>query len=300
MTPGEPLDAEIEAALSRFTAGLSAQATNVPDEPILSAPALKLTEPVLAGQTTPADAPETLAAAPRPASDPADAGGQQNDAGDSSADDRGRDRAEQAPREARSFTPPSAPAAADASGNPTPTADASAQQATGARVDAAANPRIIQAGYQTSQQQLNLPQLAFELARQVQDGNTRFQIRLDPPELGRIDVRLDIDQSGQVSARLMVEKSETLDLMQRDQRGLERALQQAGLDSAKTNLEFSLKQNPFAGQQGQMGEGKGQNGTNGGLNANDNGLGNGEAEETPPMVNLYRGALQASGVNIIA
>ncbi|MCS6759036.1 MAG: flagellar hook-length control protein FliK [Candidatus Devosia euplotis] len=119
-----------------------------------------------------------------------------------------------------------------------------------ARVDAIA-PRVIQAGYQTSQQQLNLSQLAFELVRQANDDNTRFQMRLYPLELGRIDVRLDIDKSGQINARLVVEKSETLDLMQRDQRALERALQQAGLDAGKTNLEFSLKQSPFSGGQHQ-------------------------------------------------
>ena len=127
--------------------------------------------------------------------------------------------------------------------------------------------------------------------RQVNDGNTRFQIRLDPPELGKIDVRLDIDASGQVNARLTVEKAETLDLMQRDQRGLERALQQAGLDGAKTNLEFSLKQNPFnGGQQGQDGNGRPFFG--------DEAVA--EEEAPPPTVNLYRGSLTASGVNIIA
>jgi flagellar hook-length control protein FliK len=298
MTPGQPLDAEIEAALSRFAAGLATPAV-VPEEPVLAAPALKLTEPVLTGPTT-----ETSASA-----DAADlaqsAGGTSGDRASSENDnqptaDRGRDRPEPNGRDTRTIFNAGAPAPTDASNTTSPSADAGIQQATGARIDASANPRIIQAGYQTSQQQLNLPQIAFELARQVQDGNTRFQIRLDPPELGRIDVRLDIDQSGQVNARLVVEKSETLDLMQRDQRGLERALQQAGLDSAKTNLEFSLKQNPFAGQQGQMGDGKGQDGMQGGQSANDNGSGTGETEQAPPLVNLYRGALQASGVNIIA
>lgn len=297
MTPGQPLDAEIEAALSRFAAGLPAQTPAVPEEPVLAAPALKITEPVLAGNladaTETADAPEpaqSVAAPAAPDETNADArDGQQSG-------ERGRERPEPTRDTRPGFA--AAPAPTDASNTPAPSADASAQQAAGARIDAAANPRIIQAGYQTSQQQLNLPQLAFELARQVQDGNTRFQIRLDPPELGRIDVRLDIDQSGQVNARLTVEKAETLDLMQRDQRGLERALQQAGLDGAKTNLEFSLKQNPFAGQQGQMGDGKGQGGAEAGASANDNGAA--EVEQAPPTVNLYRGALQASGVNIIA
>ena len=55
---------------------------------------------------------------------------------------------------------------------------------------------------------------------------------------------------------MTVERPETLDLMQRDQRALQQALQQAGLDSSKTNLEFSLRQNPFS-QQGGMGDGRG-------------------------------------------
>ena len=163
---------------------------------------------------------------------------------------------------------------------------------TATRIEAAPGPRPVIAGYQTSQQQLNLPQIAFELVRQVNDGNSRFQMRLDPPELGKIDVRLDIDRSGQVTARLTVEKAETLDLMQRDQRGLEKALQQAGLDSSKTNLEFSLKQNPFSGGQ----QGQDQGGRQPGFGGD-----TAEADEPPaPQINLYRASLSASGVNIIA
>jgi len=294
MAPGQPLDAEIEAALSRFAAGLSQQAAAVPEEPALATPALKISEPVLAGKPVQsAEAPDlsatTSAAGQTETSD------DQNDTGNQSGTDRGRERVEPTPRDNRhNATPATAPM--DASNTPAPSAEAGAQAANANRIDAAANPRIIQAGYQTSQQQLNLPQIAFELARQVQDGNTRFQIRLDPPELGRIDVRLDINETGQVNARLVVEKSETLDLMQRDQRGLERALQQAGLDSSKTNLEFSLKQNPFAGQQGQMGDGQNAGGQSG--SADENAGAAETAEEPVPLVNLYRGALTASGVNI--
>ena len=118
-------------------------------------------------------------------------------------------------------------------------------------------------------------------------------MRLDPPELGRIDVKLDIDKSGHINARLVVDKSETLDLMQRDQRALERALQQAGLDSGKTNLEFSLKQSPFSGGQQQARDDQGQQ-------FRLEGPAGTELEEIPPIVNLYRGSLTASGVNIIA
>ena len=70
----------------------------------------------------------------------------------------------------------------------------------------------------------------------------RFQIRLDPLELGRIDVRLEIDNEGHVKSRLIVERAETLDMLRRDAPQLERVLQQAGLKTSDNALEFSLRQ----------------------------------------------------------
>ncbi len=101
----------------------------------------------------------------------------------------------------------------------------------------------LQNAYQ--QAQVSIPNMAVEIARNFAAGNNRFQIRMDPPELGRIDVRLNIDESGALRARLAVERPETLDLLQRDTRALERALAEIGFEGTKTNLEFSLKQNPF-------------------------------------------------------
>ena len=43
--------------------------------------------------------------------------------------------------------------------------------------------------------------IAVEIVTRAQDGLRRFEIRLDPPELGRIDVRLDVDSSGKVTSR---------------------------------------------------------------------------------------------------
>ena len=155
---------------------------------------------------------------------------------------------------------------------------------------AVAGARAIHAAYQSPVQQLNLPQVAFEVARQVQAGNSRFQIRLDPPELGRIDVRLDVDKHGTVNARMTVERPETLDLMQRDQRALQQALQQAGLDGTKTSLEFSLRQNPFA-----------RDGNGGGNQPGFGSFGDGSATEAAAdasPVNLYRGTASAGGINL--
>ena len=86
-------------------------------------------------------------------------------------------------------------------------------------------------------------QVASGIVRHLQNGQTRFQMRLDPPELGRIDVDLKVAHDGRVHAHLIVDRPETLDLFMRDQRGLERALQNAGLDTNADNLSFSLNDN---------------------------------------------------------
>jgi len=90
--------------------------------------------------------------------------------------------------------------------------------------------------------------LAVEIAARAQSGQNRFEIRLDPPELGRIDVRLDIDSSGQVTSRLVVERADTLEHLRRDSAGLERALQDAGLKTGENSLQFSLRDQGFAGR----------------------------------------------------
>ena len=87
--------------------------------------------------------------------------------------------------------------------------------------------------------------LAVEIVSRAEDGLRRFEIRLDPPELGRIDVRLDVDNGGNVTSRLTVDRPETLDLLRRDAPQLERALQHAGLNT-EGGLQFSLRDQNFA------------------------------------------------------
>jgi flagellar hook-length control protein FliK len=89
--------------------------------------------------------------------------------------------------------------------------------------------------------------LAVAIAARAKDGANQFEIRLDPPELGRIDVRLDVDASGQVSSHVTVDRAETLQLLQSHQPQLERALEQAGLKTADNGLQFTLRDQSFAG-----------------------------------------------------
>lgn len=90
--------------------------------------------------------------------------------------------------------------------------------------------------------------LAVDIALKAAAGNSRFEIRLDPAELGRIDVRLDVDKHGQVTSHLTVERPATLDMLRRDATQLQQALENAGLKTGDGGLQFSLRDQSFAGR----------------------------------------------------
>jgi flagellar hook-length control protein FliK len=87
----------------------------------------------------------------------------------------------------------------------------------------------------------DLGALAVKIAAKSREGDRHFDIRLDPPELGRIDVHLFVDQSGRAQAHLSADKPHTLALLQRDSAELQRGLKDAGLDLSNSGLNFSLK-----------------------------------------------------------
>lgn len=90
--------------------------------------------------------------------------------------------------------------------------------------------------------------VAVEIVGKALAGKHHFEIRLDPPELGRIDVRLDVDRDGRVTSHLIADRRDTLDLLRRDSAGLERALQDAGLKTSDNGLQFSLRDRSADGQ----------------------------------------------------
>lgn len=90
--------------------------------------------------------------------------------------------------------------------------------------------------------------LALEIAVSARSGKSRFEIRLDPADLGRIDVRIDVDRNGQVTSHLTVEKPETLSMLRQDAPQLQRALDDAGLKTGNGGLQFSLRDQSSSGQ----------------------------------------------------
>jgi|GEM_PF-3655745 len=83
--------------------------------------------------------------------------------------------------------------------------------------------------------------VAIQIAAKAQNGAQQFEIRLNPPELGRVDVRLEFTKEGQVTTHLIVERPETLDLLSKDARQLEKALGDAGVNIENEGLTFSLQ-----------------------------------------------------------
>jgi len=96
-------------------------------------------------------------------------------------------------------------------------------------------------------------QVAVQISKQAKEGAQEFTIRLDPPELGRINVKLDIAHDGKVNAVISVDNEKTLHLLQRDQSQLERALADAGLQTDSGSLNFSMSGNDDSGKDNGMG-----------------------------------------------
>ena len=83
--------------------------------------------------------------------------------------------------------------------------------------------------------------LPIEIGLKALSGARQFEIRLDPGELGRVDVTLSISDKGEVSAKMVVDRVETMHLLQRDARTLERAFEQAGLKPSEGGVDISLR-----------------------------------------------------------
>jgi len=85
-------------------------------------------------------------------------------------------------------------------------------------------------------------QVAIRIATLARGGMDMIRIQLEPADLGRVDVRLQM-MGGEVTATVTADRQETLDLLQRDSRALQQALQEAGLKTSGEGLSFSLRDN---------------------------------------------------------
>lgn len=94
----------------------------------------------------------------------------------------------------------------------------------------------------------------------IPGGTARLAVTLEPAELGRVEI--SVERGGTTAeVRILAERPETLALLQRDQRELDRALGQAGIGPEERRLSFALAEHgpgdPGSGQPGgRHGEGR--------------------------------------------
>ncbi len=96
-------------------------------------------------------------------------------------------------------------------------------------------------------------QLSQHLSRAAALGKDRISLQLNPSELGRVDIKLEFGQDQSMRAVISADRPETLDLLQRDARALERALQDAGVKLDNNALNFAHREDQQAG--GQLNQG---------------------------------------------
>ena len=108
-------------------------------------------------------------------------------------------------------------------------------------------------------------QVAVQIQKAFGAGGDRISIQLKPAELGRVEVRLDVGKEGRVSAVITADRADTLDLLQRDARILQNALQDAGLQTDGNSLSFQLKSQDQAFNQSNGAAGGASDSGDGGL-----------------------------------
>ena len=173
---------------------------------------------------------------------PVDTDGKQSDAPASS------DHAKLDAQPAASVTPQTATAKPDGDATQQLAMNAPAQHAASSAATASSAPAQ-QLNQQLMPQAVPLAGVAIEIASKAIAGKNHFDIRLDPPELGRIEVRLDVGRDGSISSHVIADRKDTLDLLQRDASGLQRAFEDAGLKTSDQGMQFSLRDHSTGQQQ---------------------------------------------------
>lgn len=134
-------------------------------------------------------------------------------------------------------------------------ANGAADAASSTATDWAGAPATDTSPKPTLVQPHTVPMLAAAMMRRISNGLKEFTLRLDPPELGRVDVRLTVGTDKKVRAVVSTDRPEALKDLALSARELTRALQEAGLELEENGLSFSMndqgssQQNRDANQQ---------------------------------------------------
>lgn len=105
--------------------------------------------------------------------------------------------------------------------------------------------------------------IAATIIKGAANGDTKINLNLDPPEMGRVNIKLEFSKHDKmVKAVISAEKPETYLMMQRDQAVLQQALNDAGMDTGSGGITFELAQD--GGFSGDFSRQRGGNDSGGG------------------------------------
>lgn len=91
-------------------------------------------------------------------------------------------------------------------------------------------------------------QIAATILQRAEGPIERLQLRLEPAELGAIEITVASGERRRARAVLLVDRVETLELLQREQRSLERILVASGLELEPGGLELGLRREERGGE----------------------------------------------------
>lgn len=94
-----------------------------------------------------------------------------------------------------------------------------------------------------------IEQVTLQIHKLAKNGVDQMTIQLRPAELGKVEIKLQFGEDNKVQGQVIVDNPATYDLLSKDSRGIERALQEAGLRTDPGGLQFSLRD---GGQSGAM------------------------------------------------
>lgn len=83
-------------------------------------------------------------------------------------------------------------------------------------------------------------EVAQIMVEKAQSGERTFFVRLDPPELGKIEIELKFGANNKIDAVINAQTPEALGELMRQARDMVDMLNQAGFDLSKNNLNFNL------------------------------------------------------------
>lgn len=87
----------------------------------------------------------------------------------------------------------------------------------------------------------SIDEVGFKVIDGIKEGSSKILIQLEPADLGRLDIRVDMNSDGKINMTILADKSETLDLLQKDVRNLEKTLQDAGFKGDFSSMNFNLR-----------------------------------------------------------